>query len=443
MNKDLFEAYDHFKKVYPRYSALFDYYDGNQPLRYTTERLREAFDQRDVKFRQNWCAVVVNSVLDRLELFGWSAGDERVSAMLADAWTRTGLALESNEVHETALITGESYLIGWKEDGGEPEFYYNDPRRCWVCYDEDRPKVKRYAAKWYDSPAGARMVLYYPDRIEYYSAEKTFKEIGIDNGGANAFRLEGEAVNPYGIIPVFHFRNGLRRMKSELQNVTELQDAINKLLCDMMVTAEFSAFPARYVISNADIAELRNSPNQIWDLPAGMDGGQSTQVGTLAAADLANYSDQIDRLASSIAIITSTPKHYFSSTSDALSGEALITMEAPLVKKVQNRRELFGDTWSEVGAFACLLEGVTIDKVDIVPQWGKAESEQPLTETEIIRNYIGAGLPKKTALRLSGYTAAEIALIEEEAAEEKAASASLGSLLLENARAEDSRSDEG
>ena len=244
-------------------------------------------------------------------------------------------------------------------------------------------------------------------------------------------------------IPVFHFRNGLRRMKSELQNVTELQDAINKLLCDMMVTAEFSAFPARYVISNADIAELRNSPNQIWDLPAGIDGGQSTQVGTLAAADLANYSDQIDRLASSIAIITSTPKHYFSSTSDALSGEALITMEAPLVKKVQNRRELFGDTWSEVGAFACLLEGVAIDKVDIIPQWGKAESEQPLTETEIIRNYIGAGLPKKTALRLSGYTAAEIALIEEEAAEEKAASASLGSLLLENARAEDSRSDEG
>ena len=128
MNKDLYEAYDHFKKVYPRYSALFDYYDGNQPLRYTTERLREAFDQRDVKFRQNWCAVVVNSVLDRLELFGWSAGDERVSEMLAEVWTRTGLALESNEVHETALITGESYLIGWKEDGGDLEFYYNDPR---------------------------------------------------------------------------------------------------------------------------------------------------------------------------------------------------------------------------------------------------------------------------------------------------------------------------
>ena len=34
----------------------------------------------------------------------------------------------------------------------------------------DRPKVKTYAAKWWDSDEGCHMLLYYPDRLERYIA---------------------------------------------------------------------------------------------------------------------------------------------------------------------------------------------------------------------------------------------------------------------------------
>ena len=433
---DIQKAYERFKAVSDIYTAYFNYYDGDQPLRYSAKRLEDAFDQKMVMFRQNWCSVVINACLDRMELYGWSTADDNINNLLSDLWSSSGLALESTEVHESAMICGESFLIGWQDEDRPLEFYYNDPRRAAVFYDPDHPRIKTFAAKWWDADDGCHMVLYYPDRLEKYIARgRQMVEIDDNAGGYRVFQLEVTETNPYGVIPVFHFRNALRIVKSDLKNVVELQDAVNKLLCDMMVTAEFDDFPARYVISNADIETLKN-PGQIWDLPAGFGEGQGTSVGTLEAANLANYSDQINGLASSIAIITNTPKHYFERTSAQVSGEALITMEAPLVKKVKQKRELFGDAWQEVAIFALLVSGITAQKSDIHPQWGPAESDQPLTETQVIKTYRDAGLPIRSAMRLAGYTEAEITVIEEEIAEGKQEQSDLVSLYLEQARNE-------
>lgn len=432
---DIQKAFERFKAVSDKYTMYFNYYDGDQPLRYSTKRLEDVFEQKLVKFRQNWCAVVINAVMDRMELYGWSAADESVNDLLSDLWASSGLALEATEVHESALICGESFLIGWQDDGQPLEFYYNDPRRCAVFYDDDHPRQKTFAAKWWDADDGCHMVLYYPDRLEkYFARGRKMIEIDDRTGGFRVFQLDVTETNPYGVIPVFHFRNALRTIKSDLKSVTELQDAVNKLLCDMLVTAEFAAFPARFVISNADIQQLKNAPSQIWDLPGSVEGQQDTQVGSLGAANLENYSNQINEIAASIAIITNTPKYYFESSRAAISGEALITMESPLVKKVEQKRELFGNTWQEVAVFALMVSGQTVAKADVQPQWGEAESNLPLTETEVIKNYVDAGLPLKSALRLAGYTAAEIETIEQEIEESEQRHKDLAELYIQAAR---------
>ena len=433
---DLQRAFDHFKDVHLIYSAYFDYYDGDQPLRYSTERLKLAFDQIRPKFRENVCSVVIDTVNDRMELYGWTTPDDNINEILSNVWTQTGLSLDSDEVHQSAMICGESFLIGWKDDDRPLEFYYNDPRRAACFYDEDHPKEKGFAAKWWDADDGCHMTLYYPDRLERYIAPRVkMYEIQKEKGaGVFVPEPDGVTVNQYGMIPVFHFRNTLRKRMSDLKNITELQDAINKLFCDMMVTAEYSAFPARYVISSADIEMLKNAPNQVWDLPAGMDGQQNTQVGTLEAANLGNYSGEINELISAVSFISRVPKHYFEKPGANISGEALITMESGLVKKINRKRELFGDTWQEVAQFALRVLGYDVPKTDIQPQWGNAEAEQPLTEAQIIKTNRDAGLPLRSALRLNGYTDAEIAIIEQEIADEKAAQDDLAQLYLEIAR---------
>ena len=440
---DLKRAFDHFKDVHLVYSAYFDYYDGDQPLRYSTERLKLAFEQIRPKFRENVCSVVIDTVNARLELYGWNSPNEQINDVLSGIWAESGLALESNEVHESALVCGESFLIGWKDEDRPLEFYYNDPRRAACFYDPDHPREKTYAAKWWDADDGCHIMLYYPDRLERYIAQgKKMADLEANNG-INAFKLEPDGIvpNPYGVIPVFHFRNTLRKKMSDLKSITELQDAINKLFCDMMVTAEYSAFPARYIISSADIDTLKNAPNQIWDLPAGLEGQQNTQVGTLEAANLGNYSNEINELISAVSFISHVPKYYFEKQGANISGEALITMEAPLVKKVNQKRELFGDTWQEVAVFALQVMGIQARKTDIQPQWGKAEAEQPLTEVQVLQGYRNSGLPLKSALRLNGYTEAEIEIIEQEQAEEKQEQSDLAQLYLQTARDETARQD--
>ena len=112
---------------------------------------------------------------------------------------------------------------------------------------------------------GLGLTLYYKDRLEYYITQKTYKGTDMPTGAA-AFRPAEtpKAPNPYGEIPVFHFRPN-RHAKGELsKSITTLQDAVNKLLADMMVAAEFGAFKQRWIISNADTKALKNAPNEVW-----------------------------------------------------------------------------------------------------------------------------------------------------------------------------------
>jgi hypothetical protein len=255
-------------------------------------------------------------------------------------------------------------------------------------------------------------------------------------GSAGAFEvLAPPAPNPYGVVPVFHLRRERRAIRSELGNATTPQDAINKLLADMMVAAEFGAFRQRYIISQVDPGRLKNAPNEIWALPAGDGAGQATSVGEFTQADLGVYLSAIDKLATSIAIITRTPKHYLFGQGGVPSGEALIAMEAPLNRKVQGYIERFTAVWREVATFLLRLAGLDVDPMTITPVWQPVETVQPLTESIIRQNAVAAGVPLVTQLRREGWTTAELEqMAVDKSEEQQQQTATLAAAMLERER---------
>lgn len=432
--KDLEIAFKTLSDKNTTHTLMMQYYDGSQPLKYSTKRLEEAFSLINARFSQNWCAVVVDSVMDRLTLKGWDTNDTAMSTTLSDLWESKHLQLDADDAHLAALITNEAYLIAWKDEDDETQLWYNDPRLCHVFYKGDDPKRKEFAAKWWrEDERLMRLNLYYPDRIEYYSAEsKNTPE------SATAFKPDSERpveANPYGEIPVFHLRCNRRGTAPELQNVTALQDAVNKLLADMMVTAEFGAYRQRYIITNSDTKALKNAPNEIWQIPAGDGMGQATSVGQFEASGLDNFLNAIDKLANSIAIISRTPKHYFYSAGSGISGEALLAMESPLVAKVQSRQENFSVTWKEVAAFLLKLEtGKDVDTAIINPIWQPIPSMQPFTEAQTIKTAVDSGIPLETELRRQGWGNDEIKQMVSDKAKEKKATATETKLILDRMR---------
>jgi hypothetical protein len=431
--KDLERAFKMLNSKKLVYDKLFNYYEGKQPLVYLASRLDEIFKDLNAYFAENWCSVVIDSARDRINLKEIQIQDVTAAKTWAEIWERSELALESDEVHEAAMVAGEGYVVAWPDNEGRIEAYANDPRMCHIFYEPEFPRKKKFAAKWWvDDGERMRMTLYYPDRLEYYISSKKAENV-TSYQSLVAMKVD-KAENKFKEVPVFHFRLA-RKLKSDLTNVVPIQNGINKILTDMMVTAEFQAFPQRYVISQADIkGKLKNAPRMIWELPAGDGMSQQTVAGQFAAADLENYLKAIDNLAGAISSITRTPKHYFFSVGSNLSGEALIAMEAPLNKKAKDRIDRFTPAWKQTALFMLRAAGVTIEASKVNAIFDKPETIQPRTQAETRQMNVIAGLPIRTILREEGKSEEEIKQVERDIAEAKTAQANLASAYLAEAR---------
>lgn len=437
MSTDLEIAVNALTNKKTRYDALWRYYDGDQPLVYSSSKLKEVFHGLDARFIVNVCAVVVDSVLDRLQLRALqvSAADQPDDLMQA-LREASGLVDDERVMHEDVCVTGEAFVMAWRDEAtGVIEAFRNDARLCHAEYDGDNPRVMRFAAKWWDAGGVVRLNLYYPDRMEYYTTSREFKAGEIPD--ARAFQPLGDEPvvgNEWGVIPVFHFRSNRRQAKSQLNDALSIQDMINKLTADCMLTSEFMAYPQRYVISQAGITGLQNNPNAIWDLVAADKDAQATSAGQFPAADLSNYLVVIDNLLTKLGVITSTPKHFFYAQGGDPSGEALIAMESPLNRKVVQLQQTLAPTWRDLASFLLLLAGVTVPSRDVWAQYEPAETVQPRTTAEIRELTVRAGVPLITALRDEGWSDEDLAQMQADGEAERVAQANYADAVLSRAQ---------
>lgn len=438
MATDLEIAFKALQAKQEPYNKLWDYYDGNHPLVYSTRRLREVFRGLDAVFSENWCATVVDAALERIQLQQFAVGNDQAATDALNAlWKATEMDLDLDDAHLAMLVCGEAFVIVWPNEAGETEAYYNDPRLCHVVYDAENPRKKAFAAKWWRLRDNHyRLTLYYSDRLEYYQTSRPTQGGAVPNSAKAFVRMDPDAAeNPYGAIPVFHLRRERRTIVSELKNVLPLQAAVNKLLADMMISAEFGAFKQRWIITNADTDTLKNAPNEIWTIPAGDGLGEGSSVGQFDETSLGNFITAIDHLVNAISSTSRTPKHFFFQQGGAPSGEALITEEAPLNKKCRRYINRSGNTLQHLAAFMLRLQGITVGPEEITPVFANPETVQPRTRAEIREIRVRAGEPLTYVMRDQGASEADLEQMQADKRRERAeAQASLAQALIEQQR---------
>jgi hypothetical protein len=419
-------AYDALTEKRARYDLLYSYYEGAQPLVYSTEHLSDLFRKIEARWVQNWCSVVVDSALERLTFKGFAveekgAGGSAAADKLTELGAATDIEIEAYDVHKDAFITGEGFLLAWPDEDGGFDLYANDPRLVHVFYEPEQPKQMQLAAKWWRAGDATLLNLYYEDRIEHWVGPKNPRsgkafEPAIEDVEGNAVAPVDD--NPHGRIPVFHLRTTRRGPGGELRKLLSAQDAVNKLLADMMVASEFGSFPQRYVITEQDTSKLKIAPGQLWAFTPADEGVQPTAAGSFPAVDVQQYLGAMDKLAASIAIVSRTPQHYFFGQGGTPSGEALIAMEAPLVKKCEHYGELFGQVWRELGEFMLEVSGTAYAPGSVSAVWGPTQTQQPISTTMALLNYVKSTMPLTTALRELGWGPDELAQMEDDKAAE-------------------------
>jgi hypothetical protein len=342
------------------------YFDGHHRLRFATEKFRDVFGGLFGTFADNWCQIIVNASVERLQITGFRFGkDEQADSAAWDIWQRNNLDAASVLLHTEAIKVGRAYLLV-DPNSGDPRITVEHPSQVIVAHAAgDRTQRLAGLKKW----RGEDNYLY----ANVYLPEVVFKYRSKDphNGDttytrANWIRRPDDpgGVNPLGVVPIIPVYNDPSMMgggQSDLKVAIPLQDAVNKQVLDMMVTSEAAAFPLRIgagieqprdpitgeLIPNP---ELKLSQSKFMMVP---EGGSLTQ---LPAADLNNYVKPIEMLIQHLAAQTRTPPHYLLSSIINASGDALKAAEAGLVSKVEKKILDFSDPWEEAMRLAFLAK---------------------------------------------------------------------------------------
>lgn len=414
------------KRHYERADA---YYTGDVAEAYTSRSLANMFKNANAGGHLNFCRPVVDAVHNRLELNVIVGTSDSANQVINDTWEFNQLGLDSNEVHRRALVFGDCYVMVWPDEEGNMEISYNTPLTTSIVYDPERPKQKLYAVKMWEvhepNDDHTRMNLYYADTIYKYKAQGT----SVDDGAQ--WSLIEQLENPFGQVPVFHFRTERPYGRPEHIDAYHAQDYINKQFVTSQIVTEFQGAKQRWALTRPDATNgteaqdfddedttgenghaLRNGPGNVWFLD------NIEKVGEFSTADPNVFWDPIKDTIRSMASLTQTPLHYFEKTGNVPSGEALRVAEAPLIKKVKDRQVSFGQSWREVFKFVLLANG--IDE-DVQVKWTEVESLDELERLDAALKKSTLGMSFEQIAKELGYDEEVIKEMVAKKAAEKAA----------------------
>lgn len=338
------------------------YYEGEQPIAYLADEVREMVGDRLADVVLNWPEVVVDSLEQRLDVEGFRLGGAtEANDELWQEWQRNGLDEESSTVHVESMLYGYTAVSVWAHDDDESVPVISTETPSQVAFDYDPATRRRRAAlkRWVDGD-DAFATLYLPDRLVKRATKATAGSLVAPVGGWTAHGPD--VPNPLGVVPLVPFRNKARTTRpdgrSELASIYPLADVINKLATDLMVTAEFHALPLRYMTNlllttdPGDQERLREQVKQYMDaLPKGRTriGGQGVEFGQLEAADLANFVSAIRMFVGFLAAIGAMPPHEVGiTTENPASADAIRSSETLKVKRAERKQRSLGGSWEDV-----------------------------------------------------------------------------------------------
>lgn len=480
-NPDLQTALDELGTATRGYRKAEQYYDDHRPEAFASIRLRRAMARTGDNFRLNFAATPVDVVADRCEVTSVTADTDDATKALHDLWADNQLDLEFPNVIRRACEYGDAYLIVWPSDDDEAEdvaetpsaafasypsndprrlstagtddtdtalhdtdhdgytnvdVFYNSPQSVRLFYDPEKPIRKAFAVKrWEITGKRTRVDLYYRDRLERFVTVAGKKRTGSTLKARDLvpYTEDGQAAvldNPFGVIPVFHFRTDRPYGVPEHARFYGVQDLLRKLVVSHASGVDYQAFPQRYALMDPETdtseaatvdedefsfpldtgatahagrdpqSQLTSDPGSFWQL-RGM-----RAVGQFNEADPKTFIDPMTWYLRAGAQLSTTPLHYFDPSGGSPSGESLRVAESPLVKKVKNRHASFGAALREALEFALLLMGYPDATVTV--HWQSPASVDDLTGWQIVRQKTEAGMPVRQAFLEAGYTQEQV-----------------------------------
>lgn len=349
------------------------YYEGGSPIpqAVTDAKLTQAYRRLMPLAEAPWGALVVDSVMDRLEVSGIESGDRAANDACWGVWQDNQMDSGWKLAIREALIAGRSFALIWPEgDPQEPEISLDSAEQMVVQYRPGSHRLdKRVAAlrRWVEDDDMTYATLYRPEALYKFRAAKPDDRQAATAGWARR-EADGEPwplPNPFGVVPVVEIAVN-RRLKAghfgfargEYEHCLGLIDRINLLTFLGLVVAFWMGFPLRGVLGERIIRDDDGKPLPPFDFEPGAVAqmeNPDARTFEFKAAERGNLSI-FDELAQ-LAAITKTPRHYFP-LPGAMSNIAADTIRADeggLSAKVKDHKAQLGESGEETQRVAGLM----------------------------------------------------------------------------------------
>lgn len=421
------------------YDLAWSFYTGARGEVFASDSLKRILRKTGERYRVNVIKSVPNAVADRLEVMSVTT-EEVAQDRLDDIRRENNLVLEESNYTRKASVYGDYYGIVWSDGEEESDGVVVNgisPLSGVMVYDVDNPRRKLYFAHSWEvsSPLGDKKTIHlnllYVDRIERWQSvtghEKLEEESAWEPRPANPEDPDSwTEENPYGEVPVFHFRNDTPYGAPEHYDGYGAQDAVNKIVVSHLATVDFHIAPQRWALEEADNTDddfdldddISIDDDEV-DTPTtaggkGLPSGPGvmqmlknvSKVGQFDPADMSAFIDSTKFYVAMMAQTTSTPMDMLDDSGDEPSGESRRRKEAPLVKKVKDRQKTYAATWAELYSFALKVAGFADKAVEV--KYAPAEVVSDAEGWSTVKVKIDAGVPPRQALLETGYPAEKV-----------------------------------
>ena len=380
---DLAEALAKVKKLYDilvdrrkGIEVLDDYYEGIQPLTFTSRKWSDFHKDQYAGFSDNWVSVVADAVNERIEVSGVEIPgvESDSSAELWGVWDENDMPEQSSMGFLQTVISGRSFVIV-DPYSDTPSLSWEHPSQVVVEVDPSNPRRKISALKAWIDDKWEYATLYTPDYV--YKFRRKWDGVELNNNGitksglivvgtrvhyldmGGSWEVRDTVVtgddtwplrNPLKTVPVVEFQNRPRLMRGPISDVSgtkAMQDAINLLWAYLFAAADLASMPARVILGQSppkvpildkDGQVIGQREVDMKDLDASRFlwlTGENSKIGEFSRADLSTFTNVMEIAIGHIGAQTRTPAHYFIANKGLsnVNGETLTATETPLVRK--------------------------------------------------------------------------------------------------------------
>ncbi len=353
---------------------------------------------------KNVLGLVRDSFTQNLSVVGFRNALARENAPAWAIWQRNRMDARQAEVHRPAITYGVSYVICVAGPDGSL-WKTRSPRQLLAVYEDPQVDLwPQYAfEQWMDSTdANPRWkAILYDDEYIYPVDLGEVPTTSFDQyrtGVLRALNLAdvGDPI-PHGAThcPVVRFvnaRDADDMIVGEIAPLIRMQRALNSVNFDRMLASRFGAHPQKVITGWSGTAAdvLRASARRVWAFE-----DPDVSVNSFPPAALDQYNAVLEEIMNHIAMAAQISPAQVTGRMVNLSAEALAASEANQQRKLQAKRDSFGESWEQVFRLAAEIEGDTDTATDTSAevQWRDTEARAFGAIVDGITKLAQAGVP--------------------------------------------------